>query len=608
MHDPLRPPTPGCIGPPEPWRHHRTWRSRWRRGATPAERWRPVPARATGSPSAVAASASGGARERGGPASGRRSCRQLHRRDRPVAAGGPPRGSRRSGCMRREARAVRAHRLADPGTVLTLDPRGTGARPHVVETVQAEYLPEGVTYRVTFRDGLYAPRQPRHCRDRSRRRPSTSRSPSGRAARRIATLSVDSAHPRYFVRLVNDDAAGLVTVSLVEPPPGGSPARTAPPADLASTQMTVRVTPGEPFHPGGQRLHRRPRGPEAVDDVNLVAVPGLARRPAVQQAIIAALRAAGRPLRRPRRAPGLSLYAPAPETASRSSARTLDSTRGYAALYYPWLRVRAGRARRIRSSCRPRATSAASSPARDSSAAFTRRRPTRSSRGALGVERTHERRRPGPAQPAGHQRHPRLPGGGAADRLGRAHDAPPSPTWQYVNIRRLFLFLEESIQEGIRWAVFEPNNLAALAEAQAHDQRVPRRASGATARSSAPRRRRRSTCDRRGAQPRSRAGARPAVHRDRRPPVVSGRVHRRAHRHLARAGREVSELRDVSEEVHTMATGQIKDPYGNFNFLRRDRRDRARRLPGGQRLRLDHRRDRAPRGRREHDGRASCPG
>jgi phage tail sheath protein FI len=32
--------------------------------------------------------------------------------------------------------------------------------------------------------------------------------------------------------------------------------------------------------------------------------------------------------------------------------------------------------------------------------------------------------------------------------------------WQYVNIRRLFLYLEESIQEGIRWAVFEPNNLS----------------------------------------------------------------------------------------------------------------------------------------------------
>jgi uncharacterized protein len=30
-------------------------------------------------------------------------------------------------------------------------------------------------------------------------------------------------------------------------------------------------------------------------------------------------------------------------------------------------------------------------------------------------------------------------------------------SWQYVNVRRLFLFLEESIQEGIRGAVFEPN-------------------------------------------------------------------------------------------------------------------------------------------------------
>ena len=32
--------------------------------------------------------------------------------------------------------------------------------------------------------------------------------------------------------------------------------------------------------------------------------------------------------------------------------------------------------------------------------------------------------------------------------------------WQYVNIRRLFIFLEQSIEQGIRWAVFEPNDLA----------------------------------------------------------------------------------------------------------------------------------------------------
>jgi len=31
-------------------------------------------------------------------------------------------------------------------------------------------------------------------------------------------------------------------------------------------------------------------------------------------------------------------------------------------------------------------------------------------------------------------------------------------SWQYVNIRRLFIYLEQSIEQGIRWAVFEPNN------------------------------------------------------------------------------------------------------------------------------------------------------
>jgi phage tail sheath protein FI len=30
--------------------------------------------------------------------------------------------------------------------------------------------------------------------------------------------------------------------------------------------------------------------------------------------------------------------------------------------------------------------------------------------------------------------------------------------WKYVNIRRLFLFIRESIDEGTQWVVFEPND------------------------------------------------------------------------------------------------------------------------------------------------------
>ncbi len=38
--------------------------------------------------------------------------------------------------------------------------------------------------------------------------------------------------------------------------------------------------------------------------------------------------------------------------------------------------------------------------------------------------------------------------------------APTGSEWKYVNVRRLFLYLEESIDESTQWVVFEPNNEA----------------------------------------------------------------------------------------------------------------------------------------------------
>jgi phage tail sheath protein FI len=34
------------------------------------------------------------------------------------------------------------------------------------------------------------------------------------------------------------------------------------------------------------------------------------------------------------------------------------------------------------------------------------------------------------------------------------------PEWQYVSVRRLFLFLRDSINAGVQWTVFEPNDMA----------------------------------------------------------------------------------------------------------------------------------------------------
>lgn len=34
------------------------------------------------------------------------------------------------------------------------------------------------------------------------------------------------------------------------------------------------------------------------------------------------------------------------------------------------------------------------------------------------------------------------------------------PEWKYINVRRLFIFLEQSIERGTQWTVFEPNDLS----------------------------------------------------------------------------------------------------------------------------------------------------
>lgn len=43
-------------------------------------------------------------------------------------------------------------------------------------------------------------------------------------------------------------------------------------------------------------------------------------------------------------------------------------------------------------------------------------------------------------------------------RVWGARTVSSDPEWKYVNVRRLFLFLERSIDRGTQWVVFEPNN------------------------------------------------------------------------------------------------------------------------------------------------------
>jgi uncharacterized protein len=47
---------------------------------------------------------------------------------------------------------------------------------------------------------------------------------------------------------------------------------------------------------------------------------------------------------------------------------------------------------------------------------------------------------------------------GRGIRVWGARTISSDPSWKYVNVRRLFLYLEESIEQGTQWVVFEPND------------------------------------------------------------------------------------------------------------------------------------------------------
>jgi hypothetical protein len=338
------------------------------------------------------------------------------------------------------------------GTVLTLDPTGINEA-HVIETVQAEYLPEGITYRVTLRDGLYAPLSLAGAVAVQTEAFDLTVT-LGTSSQTYASLSVDSAHERFFISLINGDTASLVTVALVEPPPAVRLPASLP-ADLASTALTVGsaedlTTLGDSdFIDALATL-------ESVDDVNLVACPD-STSTAVQQAILQHCELLADRFAVLDARPGLDLYSSGAGTSVEEQRHTLDSTRGYAALYYPWLRVRpTGSGDPV---LVPPSGHVCGIIARSDSTRGVHKAPANEIvAGALGLERSISNGDQGELNLQGINVI-RVFGTSGRPILWGARTTATDASWQYVNIRRLFLFVEESVRQGIAWAVFETNNL-----------------------------------------------------------------------------------------------------------------------------------------------------
>lgn len=132
-----------------------------------------------------------------------------------------------------------------------------------------------------------------------------------------------------------------------------------------------------------------------------------------------------------------------------------DSSR--AALYYPWIEIgdmtgSNGRTRSI-----PPSGHIAGVYARNDETRGVHKAPANEVvRGSLGLELQVTKGEQDELNPIGVNCIRAFPGRGI--RIWGARTLSSDPSWRYINVRRLFNMIEESIERGTQWVVFEPND------------------------------------------------------------------------------------------------------------------------------------------------------
>jgi hypothetical protein len=132
-----------------------------------------------------------------------------------------------------------------------------------------------------------------------------------------------------------------------------------------------------------------------------------------------------------------------------------DNDTKYAAFYYPWIKVidpEAGVQRLI-----PPGGHAAGIYARSDTERGVHKAPANETvRGAVALEFQITKGEHDVLNPKGVNVIRAFPGRGI--RVWGARTLSSDTLWKYINVRRLFIFLEESIEEGTQCVVFEPND------------------------------------------------------------------------------------------------------------------------------------------------------
>jgi phage tail sheath protein FI len=352
-------------------------------------------------------------------------------------------------------RVVNAGALG-PGSIVTLSQDPGGGAPVVTQTtivtaVRAERLSAAqTTYRITVKDGvdgftLY-------------KSPITLQSEEfnltvaqGGTSQTYNGLSMNPAHPRYFASIINNDPKGLV--SLQPDPanttalPGNRPAGTAPPLAGGTDYDRTLIAGRTSDYDDALKLL------EPNKDINMV-VAADRTDPGVQSAVL------DHCSRLYDRFAIFDAVEGASLTNVEDQRNGLENDKGFGALYYPWLQVvsqKTGQTIVV-----PPGGYVAGIYARTDLSRGVFKAPAGTQaivNGALGVDQPLSDTSQGIVNLKGINVIRVFQHGGRPVVWG-ARTTCADTNWQYVNIRRLFLFLEQSIQQGIRGSVFEPNNTA----------------------------------------------------------------------------------------------------------------------------------------------------
>ncbi|PHP45456.1 phage tail protein [Methanosarcinales archaeon ex4572_44] len=193
-----------------------------------------------------------------------------------------------------------------------------------------------------------------------------------------------------------------------------------------------------------------------IDEINIVCIPGVTSQ-TVQSATIT--HCEGMKDR-------FCILDPEEEAdmpAVQAQMNNVISAKGYAALYYPWIKVGVeteenDKIKITQKFVAPSGYLAGIYARSDTERGVHKAPANEIIRGALDIKLPITKGEQDILNPKGINCIRAFPGRGIRVWGARTTATTSDPLWKYINVRRLFLFIEESIEEGTQWVVFEPNN------------------------------------------------------------------------------------------------------------------------------------------------------